>query len=190
MGDPAAGRLDPRRHHVGAVDDGARAIDQDEIGAGVFQIADGAGNGRAVMRHALFVDDRAARGLEPAVEDAPGLVENARLENRQRGRHDADPFRPIRRDARQIRGHGDRLGGGDGGFRRGEGDDLDGRHHLAGHHRLQIRQGGERDRLVDPVEPVDGRLVYTQDTGLFREQIGAAGKGRIGAHQPTRDRAG
>jgi hypothetical protein len=40
----------------------------------------------------------------------------------------------------------------------------------------------EGDRLVDPVEAVDGRFVDHQHAGGLRKQIGAAGKGAVDVH--------
>ncbi len=71
-----------------------------------------------------------------------------------------------------------------------EGNDLDGRDHLAGNHRLVGRQGREGDRLVDLIEPIDRVLVDHQHAGALGEQIGAAGEGAVDPHPLARDRGG
>ena len=55
---------------------------------------------------------------------------------------------------------------------------------------LKAGKRRERDRLVDPVEPVDRVLVDHQHAGLFGEQVGAAGEGAVDMHALPRHRLG
>ena len=55
---------------------------------------------------------------------------------------------------------------------------------------LKAGKRREGDRLVDPVEPVDGVLVDHQHAGDLREQIGAAGEGAIDVHAVAGDLLG
>ena len=91
----------------------------------------------------------------------------------------ADPARHEGRDPQQLSA----LGGERGGarhrvLRHGERDDLDRRDHLPRLDDREGRQGAERHRLVDEVEPVEPVAVEDQQAARLGEQIGAAGEGR------------
>ena len=130
------------------------------------------------MRHAPLCHDRGASGLKPLGGDFQRLFDHFGRETWQHGRDHADFPHAIGRDAKERlcnsckrripRGAGDR-----------EGNDLHRRDHLAGDHRLIGGQRRERDRLVDPVEPVDRILVDDQHARGLREQISAPGEGAI-----------
>ncbi len=91
----------------------------------------------------------------------------------RRGRNAAtrSSFSPSRRIRRRIGGGGNR------GLRHRERDDLHRRHHLARLDDRVGRQGSERHRLVDQIEPVEPVAVDDEEALCRGEQIGAAGKG-------------
>ena len=189
MLDPPADRLDRGRNHVAPVGDRGGAEHDDEFGARLEHLVERLGERALLMRHAPLRDDGGARGRERALGDLQGLLDHLGRQAPAAGRDDADLAHAIRRDAHQRRRRcatrerrvarlaGDR-----------ERNDLHGRDHLAGDHRLVGRQRREGDRLVDLVEAVDRVLVDHQHAGGLGEQIGAAGEGAVDPHALARDR--
>ena len=143
---------------------------------------------KAVLSGAVtWATTRAPVGASAPFERAQRLGDDAFLEPRQHGRSDGDPQRSKRRDR-----HGRRD---DRGERRlsvsprvAEGNDLDGRDHVALLDRPMRGQGGDGDRLVDRVEPVDRRAVDDGKPRGLGEQVDPSGEGRRGscARKPHR----
>ncbi len=180
MLDATADRLDRRGDYVATVGDRRRPEHQHELGAVREHFFDRLGERGLLVRHTPLGDDLGAGRRQPLLRHLQGLLDHLGGKARQHGRHNADLANAIRRDPQQRTGrlrHRKRrvpLAPVD-----GERNDLDGRDHLARHHRLESGQGRKRDRLVDAVEPVDRVLVDHQHAGALGKQIGAAGERAI-----------
>ena len=179
MLDPAAGRLDRRRDHVAPIDDDRGAVHQHQLGPGL----DGGGDERreigGCVVAALLGGERRAERRQTLFGDAARLVENAFLQPRQPRLDQRDPPRREGRDPQQRPAFGRERGGArDRVLGHGERDDFDRRDHLARLDDREGRQGAERHRLVDQVEPVEPVAVEHQEAARLGVQIGASGKGR------------
>ena len=189
MLDATADRLDRGRNHVAPVGDCRSAEHDHQLGALPQHLVDRLGKRALLVRDAPLGDDGGAGGGEALLGDLQGLLDHLARKARQQRGYDPDLANAVGRDPdERPRGlhHGQRgiaLTARD-----REGNDLDRRDHLAGHHGLVGRQRREGDRLVDLVEAIDRRLVDHQHAGALGEQIGAAGEGAVDAHPLARDR--
>ncbi len=178
MLDLAAHRLDRGRNNIAAVGDGGGAEHHHQLGALLQHFVDGLGHSALLMGHAALGDDDSAGRRQPNLGDAKRLLDHLGGEPRQQGRNDAYFLDLVRRNADE-RLAGDLERGVERGLPDRERNDLHRRDHLAFDHRLERRQSRESDRLIDPVEVVNGVFVDHQDAGLFSKQVGAAGEGAI-----------
>ncbi len=181
MLDAAADGFDRGRDHVAPVGDGGRAEHHDELRALFQHLIDRLGHRPLLMRHAALGNDAGAGRRQARLGHPQCLLDHLGGKTGQQGRDHADLLDPVGRDANE-RLVGGRKRGLERSLARRERDDLHRRDHLAFDQRLERRQGRERDRLVDAVEPVDGVLLHHQHAGRFREQVGAAGEGAIDMH--------
>ena len=189
MLDLAADRLDRRRDHVAAVGDGGRAEHDHQLGALAQHLLQRLGERVLLVRHAALGDDGRAGGREPLGGHAQGLLDHLVGEPGQDGGDDAHLADAIGRDLDQRRcraRHRHRRIAHRARHRKR--NDLDGRDHLAGDHRLERRQRRKRHGFVDQVEAVDSLLVHHQHAGRFGKMVGAAGEGAVDPHALPRHR--
>ena len=154
-------------------------IDQQRVAIG----GDGgqrAGQGVRLVRDALFAHDARAGRLQTVFQDAQRLGDDAGFQPRQQGRDDADAQRTKGGDAHRVLSRRrerslERVA------RHGEGNDLDGRHHIARRDGAKRRQRGGGDRLVDSIDAGDFRGVDDDQAGFRGEKIDAAGEGALRA---------
>ena len=122
---------------------------------------------------------RAAELGEARIGHLAGLVEDALLGAGEAGLDQPDGAGPDGGEAEEGRA---RLGQGQGAVQQragnGEGNDLDRRRHLARRQKIEGRQRGQRDRLVQQIERIEAGLVDDQHALGARHQIGPAGEGR------------
>jgi hypothetical protein len=169
----------------------AEAEHDHHFGAGFDHLVDGARQCRLFVRHTPFGNNGRAGRLQARGGDLERLLDYFRRQARQQRRDDADLANRIGRDPDDRLRLGRSRHSGVTCLRRyRERDDLNGGDHLAFDHRLEQRQGGERYRLVDAVDPVDGIFVDHQHARGFGKQIAAAGKGAVGARARTGNRRG
>ena len=179
--DPPADRFHRGGNHVAPVGNRRRAEHHNKLRASVENLVQRLRQRSLIVRHAALGDDARSGRSQPLLGDFQSLVNDLGRKPRQhRGDH-TDLFDLVRRDTdegrlgnrhcRVARSVADRKR-----------DDLDRRDHLAGHHRLERRQGGKRDGLIDLVKSINAVLVDDQHAGAFREQIGPSGESAVDLH--------
>jgi hypothetical protein len=178
MHDPAAGLLDPVGNDVGPVDDRRSAVDEQEFGARACAATDRLGHRRGLVRHAQLPDNGRARRA-PAVrpECAPSWPASCRWSGAESSRP-RRPFRSVGLDRRPARLAGTAVGGpATDQLRHGEGNDLDGGHHLARPHLANA--GSVASVIASSIRlkrSTAAASTVSTPAGLG-EQVGAAGRG-------------
>ena len=99
MLDLAAHRLDRRRDHVAAVGDRGGAEHDDQLGAGLEHLVDGALERGRLVRHAALGDDLGAGRRQPRLGDLQRLLDHLGRKPRQQRRDDAELAHFVGRDA-------------------------------------------------------------------------------------------
>ncbi len=169
---------DRRRDDVAPVDDRRGAGDEDEAGLLRRGRRDRRREIGDRMGAAPLAGERAAERGEAGPGDLDGLVEDALLEAGQPRLDEAGGEGRQRRDAQQAAdGGGDRAAALDDVARRGEGNDLDRRHHLLRLDERVGRQRRQRHRFVDEVERVERVAVDDAEPVRIGEEVDAAGEG-------------
>ena len=146
MLDPAADRLDRGRNDIASVSDGGGTEHNDELGTGAKQFVDRCGKSVLLVGNAALPDNVRTRRRQALLRHFECLLNDLGGKAGQQGRDHTNLSDAVRRNAQERRalardderrialwaGHG-------------EWNDLDGRDHLAGYHRLVGRQRRECD---------------------------------------------
>ena len=180
MRDLAAPPNNRGRHHIAPVLGDRRTGDQDQLAARRQRLIEGGADGVRIVPAAQRQTKPAAQCLDAAFGDGQRLVEDAR---RSRRRLAHDQRHTLRHEGCQAqrRASVDQLPAGrDPALPDGEGNDLDGRHHLPLAHRRVGRQRGDGDGFVDMIQAVDDGAVDHDNSRLLRMQIATAGVGPAG----------
>src|SRR5690606_31799234 len=157
--------------------DGGGAKNDDHV-ARLHLLADRVSHGALMMRGTAFTNNDAGRTRKPRFGDMDGLVEDAWLQARKLGLHQADAPRAVGLHREGLARPADVFRLGNQMLRHGEGDDLDRRNHASS---LNARIGLQRcdgDSRIDAVDRVDDLAVDNEDAGLGGMEIGAARSGR------------
>ena len=178
------------RHHVPPVDDGRRAGDEDDVAAAPVKLAHRVRHLGAAVSAADLGGKRPVEPGKPCGDGTCGRIEHALAHPRQPGLDQADRARLERRETQHRPALFRDLDAAlDHGARRGEGDHLDRRHHLACLDQGVGRDGAESHGLVEKIEPVHPRIVDHGEAVRFGKDVAAAGEGIAEGEPRPADRA-